>query len=344
MVWTDGSSAEAQELVQTMEHLRQVIYGVSFFRPPATPAKFIVIALANAEEVHAYVPEQFIAFATPGNNALMQPVIVLPIDHLDHDRRIITHELTHAISYAALPQQPHWFAEGLASYFETVRLDEHKADVGMPEQFNIRELRSRSPVPISQLITCDRPACMDNRFYTTVWALFTFMANQHPNELLAFIERLSATPSRSTAWPPEFTSEPLDRIDHDLANWLAYGKTVVSEYNLKLADAGVTERALGDGDALAARAVVHGIFVRTTPPEVDAALAVEPTNVVAATLKEAHDRSLSPEAARALVAAHPEDWRAWWLLARAAHDHDAAAKMCELVAKNPAQLPHGACP
>jgi len=39
----------------------------------------------------------------------------------EHDQ-ILTHELTHAITYGYLPDQPPWFAEGLANYFATIRI------------------------------------------------------------------------------------------------------------------------------------------------------------------------------------------------------------------------------
>jgi len=353
VVWTDGEVDDARPLVQRMEHLRQVIYGVSFFQPPATTVKYFVIALRNIGEVHAYVPEQFAAYAMSGRNPLLQPVIVLPLDEIGDPRGLITHELTHTISFASLPVQPHWFAEGLANYFETVQLDEraHTADVGIPIAARAKQLRTRSPMPVASLISCDQPQCMDGTFYATTWALISFLANQHADELTRYVQQLATITSKTapTGWPSELASEPLDRIDHDLANWLAYGRITVNHYKLRLADYPIAMRSLGDADALAARAVLHSGFDRRTrlPSEVDQALISEPTNVIANVLKNAHGDRVSLETARAVVAAHAGDWRAWWLLQAIVRGDEAAtsrAKVCELVVKNPAMLPSGFCP
>ncbi len=195
-VWTDASADKGHALIRTMENLRTVIYSVSFFRP-TSDSKCFVVALRDVGEVHAFVPPQFIAYSWSARNPLMQPVIVLPIDHLDDDRRIITHELTHAISYVAIPDQPHWFAEGVASYFETVRVDEKRgiADVGQPYDFRINTLRTDHAKAIGSLFTCNEPACMDDRYYATAWALFTYLLDQHLPELATFTLTPALLPS-----------------------------------------------------------------------------------------------------------------------------------------------------
>jgi hypothetical protein len=90
-----------------------------------------VIALRKQYEVAQFIPKQFAAEAFSPPDGLFQPFIILSLEGLDHDPTTVTHELTHVISYNALTRQPPWFAEGLATYFETVRIaDDGSFDLG----------------------------------------------------------------------------------------------------------------------------------------------------------------------------------------------------------------------
>ena len=48
------------------------------------------------------------------------------------------------------------------------------------------------------------------------------------------------------AWPDAFPDLPIDRLDHDLAEWLAHGHLAVLHYKIKLENWPVTERTLAD--------------------------------------------------------------------------------------------------
>jgi hypothetical protein len=200
VVWTDASPARAQVLMRTIENLRQIVLGVSFFKTEA-PGKSFVIAFNDMDEIREYLPVQFVARAWSSQNLLRQPVIVLAASSLDDDRRIVTHELTHVISFNAIEAQPSWFAEGLAGYFETVRLDEEHATVelGAPLDTRMAQLHHIGLMPMAALFACDQPACMDDRFYASAWALMTFLVNEHPAELMKYMERLTQTPKAEQA-------------------------------------------------------------------------------------------------------------------------------------------------
>jgi hypothetical protein len=350
-VWTDASADEGRELVKTMEHLRQIVFGVSVFNPTSN-ARGFVIALRHQREVDAYLPKQFIALAW-SPDVLAQPGILLSIDGLDHDRRVVTHELTHVISFNALTRQPRWFAEGLAGYFETLQLDEDTGsfELGAPLQANLKLLRRDGLMPVDALFACVAKTCMDNQFYATAWALFAYLTNKHPTELLRYVERLAVLPAnqQGAAWAETFPELTPARLDPELANWVRFGEIKVSSFKVKLKAWPTTERRLGDGDVYAARALMRDLYHGNDPnrPDLEAALKVDPTNIVAHMLALAHDHAITPEVARAVAAAHPDDWRAWWLVNRAVQGEEqqaALAKACALLVKNPAVLPRGTCP
>jgi hypothetical protein len=141
-----------------------------------------------------------------------------------------------------------------------------------------------------------------------------------------------------------------DAADHAFLAWLAHGKVLVREYAVKQAAWPATERPLGDADALAARGVALYTFARgqVLPNDIAAALALDPNNLVARMIdSRVHDR-IPLEAARAVTTAHPDDWRAWFLLMRAAEGgaeaRSAHGRMCEVVAKDAVAMPAGFCP
>jgi hypothetical protein len=220
-----------------------------------------VIAFRNMEEVRAYLPSQFIAHAWSARNLLAQPIIVLSTSSLEDDARIVTHELTHVIAYNVIPDQPAWLAEGLAGYFETVRLDEGhgKIEVGRPLEFRVRQMRASGLASVARLFACNQPACMDDRFYTSTWALVTFLINAHPAEFVRYLEQLRATPSADQArlWGELFPSLSPDTLDRELAQWATHGRTKVSEYSAVSKEVSSTERGLSDNDVLSARGLLR---------------------------------------------------------------------------------------
>jgi len=352
-VWTDAPD-RARELVQTMERLREVVFGTALFSGRDQGYRTFVIALANKEEVREYLPKQFDAYAASAG-ALFQPVIVVAADSLediDH-RRILTHELTHVISYGPLPVQPKWFSEALATFYETADVDGNSVELGKPTDRRLQQLHYEHTLSIAQMFACKEPSCMDFRFYSNVWALFTFLATEHATELIDYMSRLAVTPAdqQDALWAKAFPSlASLDDADHAFHAWIAHGKILVRQYTVQHRTWDVTTRPLTDADALAARGTARFIInYDALPAEVTNAIAADPNELVARMIQSrVANGSIPVDAAQALTVAHPDDWRSWFLLARALHEgtaaHDAYVKQCELITKNAVAVPPKFCP
>ncbi|MBA3500764.1 MAG: DUF1570 domain-containing protein [Myxococcota bacterium] len=317
-VWTDAPRTRISKLVREMEHLRQVVLGVGFAGTRIEGRSF-VLALRDGEEVGVFVPEQFVAFAFYGG-ALRQPGIVLPADANEND--IVTHELVHVISFNVIRNQPRWFAEGLAGFFETVNVDPDTSngDVGQPNKNIVARLRITPPTPVAKMFGCDAYACMDDMFYATAWAMFSYLANTHPNELIEFSRRIDELPAGQwmQAWTENFPKLAPSELDHQIRKWLAYGKHTVWKFDVKLQEWPVTERVLRDADVYAARALLRERFRKVgepQPSELAAALAADPTHLIANLVKVEYTKSIDVALAKRIAAAHPDDWRAWWLVA-----------------------------
>ena len=342
-LWTDASPRRGRELVRELEHLRQVVYGVAF---PGLPpgGRGFVVALRDADEVGAFLPPQFQAYAWL-RPLMRQPMIVLAADTDEDDGHVIAHELTHLISWGAIRRQPDWFAEGMARFFETVQLDASRrsVEVGEPLPSMVRGLRWGQLRPAAEVMACTVPACKDERFYTTVWAIYAFLANTRPGDLLRFQAGLDVVDDPVALWRDVFPDLPPRELDGAVRRWLTGGRHQVWRFDVSLAEPTMVERPVTDAEVYAIRAVIRHEHAPDDPRvarDVAAALALDPTEPIARTVQVALGQAISVEEARAVVAAHADDWRAWWLLAGALGlegDEARAAlqRVCALAATNP---------
>jgi hypothetical protein len=338
-LWTDSSLARGGELIRLMEYLHQVIFGVAF--PNRSPdGRSFVLALRDQAEVNAYVPDMFQAFASPEDNPLMIRMIVLSAEPDERSIHVVTHELSHVISAVAVHQQPVWFAEGLAEFFETVILDVDKSVVvvGEPLRNQLAATQQLRLVPGEQLLACKEYTCRDHAFYMTSAVLFSYLANTHPDQLRRYEDELARNNPR--AWDV-FGIPPSD-IDRTVRAWMIEGHHQVWNYKASLVQPKVAQRVLAETDVIAARAFLSYSFHEHNPAA-HQALAADPTNIILRLVDFEQTKKVASADARATAQANPHDWRAWWLVATALRDTSGEAnaarnQACTLAKSNPANL------
>jgi len=349
-LWTDAGAARGTELIEQMEYLRQIVFGVAF--PEHTnPGRSFAVALRDDWEVHAYLPKEFSAISMLGG-ALRMPTIVFAADTDESDGHVITHELSHVISYGAIKSQPPWFAEGLAEFFEAVKLSTDKAlvDVGEPLSNQMYAQVHDRLVTGDQLFACREMACRDHEFYMTSGLLFMYLANTHPDQLIAFEERLAHGEDDRRAWAATFTDLPIDSIDRTLRAWQMQGRHRVWHFQVVLEHPQIKQRTLGDPDVLAIRAYLtlkHKGPDAAVEQALAAAFAADPTNVIARLVEVSSTGKISLDDARATAKAHPDDWRAWILVLNAhstgEENRTAVAHICELATDPSADYDRSMC-
>jgi hypothetical protein len=352
-MWTDASSERGRDLLQRMEWLRSVIYGVAFPELPPGGQTFVV-ALADLREARVFMRPAALAFASPANlNPLGIPMIVLPADSWG-DKRVVTHELAHAISYNAIHHQPTWFAEGLATYFEKIGLDMTRGhvDVGNVEPAIRDQLaRNRGRISIRPLFACQRPSCAENyQFYANAWAVYAYLHYKHPTELARFERELDGD-EPANAWKTAMGDLTDEKLEDDVNSWLWDGHFTISSFTIEKRSWKIVERPLSDSDVYVVRAL---LLVNSHPKaseiatDIAAALQRDPNNVWAHVIDvHAVKHELSPADARALAVTHPLNFWSWLLLAKvtqAGEEHDQAfARACALMVQNPALVVPKTC-
>jgi hypothetical protein len=375
-VWTDGDPSRVCELIRTMERFHQVTAGVAYPTAP-TAGRALAVVMRNSEELSEVnnLGEARAMTHTAGA-PLWQPLVLLSLT--DTEERTMAHELTHLVSFAVIHHQPRWLSEGMAAYFESAQL----AADGTMVTLGVAPARYGSilpPVPISMLFDWGRMSSLsvERPLYQTAWALFAFLINEHKAELAHYLWLLDhitdhiadrvadrtgdaadrARQRQQRAWDQAFPSLPVEALDHELGQWLTYGSHQVLRFYVHPRDARITARRLSDADAYAVRSY---LFDGPTADqrergraERSRALALEPTNVLAWVLQASYGEKPSAGVGRAIAAAHPDDWRAWWLAAIALEDNagdpseldHARSQACERIARNRAlQAPPRLCP
>jgi hypothetical protein len=357
-IWTDGDPQRAHQLVRKMERLRQILVYTVFPTAPAE-GRDLAIVLRDDAELRAFsATDQARAFAMAAQFPLWQPMIVLSASSEEGELEVaLAHELVHAISYGVIHHQPRWLAEGMATYFEAVGLDPALLTVDIGVRRIVAGVGIVDLVPIAQLFEWTKPAKYEERQYVTAWMLFWFLSSRHFVELQRYAHLLDVAGAAIDRrpdlarhiWGLTFPTLPLTAVDRELRDWILDGSHVVTHLRFKARDWSATERRLGDADVCAIRALLRQLAgERDTQARADvaAALAAEPTHVLAHLLAAALDHTqITAEKARAIADAHQDDWRAWLLVVRAVSPGQpgeigaARARACEIVAANPALLP-----
>ncbi|HTR54508.1 MAG TPA: DUF1570 domain-containing protein [Kofleriaceae bacterium] len=347
-MWTDGSPEHGRELLQQMEHFRSIIYGVAFPDLPPGGVAFVV-AFVDRREAQVYTAYMTDAFSDDAvRSPIDQPTIVLPAEL---DAGYVAQQIAFATAHSAMRHTPWWLTTGFGMYFKTIDLDVTRgtARVGTPDYRVRRQLEHHRVLPTAKLFTCTHKTCAGDSFnYASAWALYAFLLNNHPAELRKLEHQLESQ-KFDAAWQTSFGDLTLDQVDKQVLDWLGSGGIAVASYKLELQQWPTQQRSLGDADVHALRALLH--FYRDRDDsrhETAAAIALDPSNVLARIVESDLDKQPPAiDVAKALVAAHPDQWLAWGLLYAALKqgpDADAAhAKMCELVLQNPELLLYEKC-
>jgi hypothetical protein len=143
----------------------------------------------------------------------------------------------------------------------------------------------------------------------------------HYDQLHRYLQRLNELSDDREAepWTKVFADLPFDKLDRDLSEWLVTGGIGFPRIDVTVHDVPTRERPLSDADALAARSLLEFKFKDevTATGTLAEALRIDRTNLLARLIDAEVTHSIQLDDARATAAAHPDDWRAWRLLASA---------------------------
>ncbi len=243
---------------------------------------------------------------------------------------VLLHELTHFLERFAFARQPRWLAEGLASYFETAKVDETgAARTGDPAIRWLNVVRKRNHLPLESLWEWDaerRNADEDGGLtedrYATAWLFVHFLYNRREKQFGRWLQALAQGAEPRVAFKTVFEGRTSEQLDAEAQEYVEGGK-----YRAHVFEIGPIREYVGE--RLMSNATAHALFARISlalrfsptwreraQEELTAALELDPSDALALELKvlSAQGEPMLEEV-RALITTHPDDPRGWRLAA-----------------------------
>lgn len=345
---TDLPSKDARKLVAQLEFSRAGLVQALLRGRDERKTRLEVVAFATQGEYAPYAGQRG-AEGFLDHRAGAERIVLGPFQ--DHVRALnVSHELAHHLSYLRTPLQPAWYREGMAEFFSSVsRAPDPTYVAGLPFTW-LLDAANKRRVKTRDLLGWRADASNGADYYAWSWLLVHFLVNRHPEALREFDTRLADFAEPTDAWNAAFPRWSLaapggtDALDDDLDAYRSQPDGRLFRFPLaSIAPAKVAERILSPAEA-----IMVGLKLerRWEPGELEAklerALALDPKNVEALSMKAARDPTHAEQLARRAVEAHPEDPAAWRLRGRwPGVDGPAAAKEKEASLRRALELaPH----
>jgi len=334
---TDLDAGAAGDLIRDLETMRRAVLAALFLEAREPPGRVEVVAFRDEREYRAFAPANAAAYYLRAAGG--PPRLVMPGRLGDWQRVVLAHELTHHALAGAAARQPRWLAEGMAVWMEglaRVPLGRHIV-LG-----NVRE--SRFPTARTRRVTARDLFAWDESppdwdwldHYTSALALVRHLQERHPEALRDLVDRLwrgqDPQAAFGAAFPQFDPARPgaLEALDAEVLTRLATGVQFDGR-ELEVEVGGVhVEQPLEPAEVAALRITLWS----QGPPKGRAALLAEarqalrhdPDHPVGLQVLSEIDGADPVPRARASVAAHPDDARAWTFLAGALKGPEGAAE------------------
>ena len=349
LVATDAPPGRAATLVKDLEQLFALEQQALLGGQADIPGRLRVIAPSSERLFRTLTGSDTVAgYFKPG--LLGEPLIVLSISRQRASPEVVAHELAHYLSWHLFPRQPRWFAEGLATFAQTVASSQgeavaptgshikrgeagHGHAAGRAPGALLAEVDWVKPVGGKELLEWrsedeDSPS----RYHVWSWLLYHWLWNQRSRPFSAFQERLAAAEDPATAWRatfPELNPEnpqAMAALTATLDDYRKNGRYLYVRVEAA-SEPGFTSAPLSSAEVhlrlLEARRHMDEKLAR---PELAEALREDPAHPWAIALLAELDGTPTLEPLRASVRARPGDWRGWLLLGRALAGDDARAE------------------
>jgi tetratricopeptide (TPR) repeat protein len=337
-------------------------------------AKVSVYVFGDTGDFENLFPSRLAGFFTRDED---EPLIVLHGEPDSWQRRFtgrseassstLKHELAHYLSSYFLLRQPRWLAEGLAQFLETLQLSEDgkTATLGTPHldavsgMKRLLEASQRGLLveeyTVRNVFSWDKPSESYRDWeiaslYWGSWLVVHWLFNKQPEDFARYQLMLAQGADPDSTFKKMFPELLQPSFDNLMLKYLKKGS--YEEFTLAVPTVALNflERTLDDSEvhatrarlsALAAAIVEEGRKERMALAlaELDEALTLDPKSLMALSQKVARaPDNLKPALARAAVDAHPNESRAWVLLAQALREVESAKADREAAYKKAVEL------
>ena len=341
---TDLPPALARSTLVELERVRSGLLAAAWHGARTPPGKLAILALRDRDELAWFADPLVRGFVT--RDLIGERLLVFQAGEGPGLTGLETlkHELAHLIDDCFLLRQPRWLAEGLATFLQTLRLDDAAgvAVLGAPPLEPLQHLAAGGLAPVRELFAW-RAMSFDAStadLYATSWLLTHYLLFERGKEFSAFQRRLMRAEDPDAAFraaAPDLDERALDEaLRLHLAERLRARSFPTFQVAVPPWVSEIAEAKIPESEVHAIFATLHLVGAgkpsreareERAAPELEEAREKDPTNVTAllATRLLELPRAERIARVRAAAQAHPDDWRAQTLLGRVLADEPSAA-------------------
>jgi tetratricopeptide (TPR) repeat protein len=315
VVRTDLSEEDAARTVIELEEVRATFTRFISSSAPQPAGRMQVVQLADGGDLEEFVRRGIAGLAS--RDVFARPITVMGVWRDSRLLPVLEHELAHLVSFSVLPRQPSWFAEGLASYFETVRKDAVKGAmiVGEPLPDRIFLLQYRFPGGWGRMVQ-GKPLAVTAEFETAAWLLVHYLVDRRSEQFDTFMDLLAAGKEPSAAFSSAFPDLTGERLDSELHAYFRRGALTTMSVPIPSWSGDIAVRRLAPAEIRSMRAQIHALAgnPEAAKREITQALSLDPGQPEAVAIRgrlPGIDPSQQLALARTAAKLHPDDARAW---------------------------------
>lgn len=334
---TDLPPGDAREAAAELESLRAALLAASWHGQKLPVERTQVVELASERELREFAEKGYLGFVA--SDAFEEPIMV--VNASGDAQELLKHELSHVITRGYLVSKPRWVDEGLACYFETLKLDgSGKFSVGALSRNRMLFLQQFPVLDYASVFHTGREAeTMDAQagyaYETAAWLVVHFLIDTRAQQFDAFLNRLAQGEPADRAFHTEFVDLDEATLRATIRDYWKSGAALIGKGKTAPWTGDVEVRPMDPAEVWALRADLLRLSPGFNPAEhreqkqaeIAKALAIDPGNPRALELS----RDADPQPA---VAAHPDDWRTWMLVSDRKKDPQAIDRAAKLAPEN----------
>jgi len=324
-VFSDLPVADIELQARRLEQLLAAFLEHGWDAHGELPLKVNVVMLSDRERLHEVTGEKIggLMFSP----LLFEPWIVVPTPDRKNDLQTLCHELTHSLAFQVMPYQPHWFSEGLASYFQTAVVEDGRFVLGKVPIPLLASVLHGQLLNHAQIFD-DTADHWNARFYGSAWLLVHYLMSEHADAFVKYQVELARGQSHAQAWARAFPAHQGDRLDEQLRQYLRRAQFVNVSFPMGETSVLTRGKALHLADEESMWAILwtgkSGPRSAQAARHTELALRLDPDQVSALALAALAERDPATAQARVsrLTSSHPDSWLAW-LTAALVHEKTA---------------------
>jgi len=225
VVKTDQSEWAAKQALETFDQITRALLTLALPKGAKPPANRLdVVLFSHLDDLQTIVGNKHVGAIYHFNIDGSPPSLLVATEHgfvdtFDRTRMSMQHELTHWIFHNAVPGTPRWLDEGLATYWESLRLEDGQAIIGsLPPLMLLADWPSTADLFAANYN--DFVGEGGGRYYSAAWGTVYLLYTKHPTEFARYLELLTSGARGEAAWRGAFGSFGARELDAE-RDWFA---------------------------------------------------------------------------------------------------------------------------